>query len=418
VAEGPPEDVARGDTRTGEALRAATVVLDAPAAPAPPAGARWLEVEHAREHNLADVSCRIPLGKLVVLTGPSGSGKSTLAFDVIFAEAQRRFTETLSPYARQFLPTLPRPDVERIRGLPPAVALEQRTARAGATSTVATVTEVAHYLRLLFAKLGTPHCPNDDTAIAPRSAEQLLEEARAMRGAIELLAPVVRARKGTYLDVFTAAARAGVHEAVCDGARVSTDAPPKLARSREHTIDLVVWSGPASGIPAEAFQQALRWGQGAVKVLRAGPPAPRGRLRTGAGAPADRAQGEKLLSSERSCPRCSTAIPELDPRWFSFNTAQGRCEDCEGTGLLGGPEEEESTEPCPTCEGTRLQPIPRAVRLFGRRYAEVVQQPVVRALDEVRRWTLSGDAARIGGAALGELVRRLEFLDRVGLGYL
>jgi excinuclease ABC subunit A len=239
-----------------------------------------------------------------------------------------------------------------------------------------------------------------------------------MRGAIELLAPVVRARKGTYLDVFTAAARAGVHEAVCDGARVSTDAPPKLARSREHTIDLVVWSGPASAIPAEAFQQALRWGQGAVKVLRAGPPAPGGRPRTGARAPADQAQREKLLSSERSCPRCSTAIPELDPRWFSFNTAQGRCEDCEGTGLLGGPEEEESTEPCPTCEGTRLQPIPRAVRLFDRRYAEVVQQPVVRALDEVRRWTLSGDAARIGGAALGELVRRLEFLDRVGLGYL
>ncbi len=398
VAQGRPEDVARGPTRTAEALRSAGTLGAAPAPVGPAEGAPCLEVEHAREHNLADVSCRIPLGKLVVLTGPSGSGKSTLAFDVIFAEAQRRFTETLSPYARQFLPTLPRPDVERIRGLPPAVALEQRTARAGATSTVATVTEVAHYLRLLFAKLGTPHCPNDDTAIAPRSSEELLAEARAMPGTVELLAPVVRARKGTYLDVFTAAARAGVREAICDGARVSTDAPPKLARSREHTIDLVVWSGPAAEIPAEAFEQALRWGQGAVKVLRAG--------------------REKLLSSERSCPRCGTAIPELDPRWFSFNTAQGRCEDCEGTGLEGTGVEGESTDPCPTCAGTRLQPIPRAVRLFGRRYPEVVQQPVVRALGEVRRWSLSGDAARIGGAALGELIRRLEFLERVGLGYL
>jgi excinuclease ABC subunit A len=364
VAEGTPEEVTRGSTRTGEALRKAT----APAAtrgPLPAAsGAPCLEVEHAREHNLADVSCQIPLGKLVVLTGPSGSGKSTLAFDVVFAEAQRRFTETLSPYARQFLPTLPRPDVERIRGLPPSVALEQRTARAGATSTVATVTEVAHYLRLLFAKLGTPHCPNDDTAIAPRSAEQLLAEARATRGPLELLAPVVRARKGTYLDVFTAAARAGVKEAICDGDRVSTDAPPRLARSREHTIDLVVWSGPAAEIPTEAFDQALRWGQGAAKVLRGA--------------------HERLLSSERSCPRCGTAVPELDPRWFSFNTAQGRCEDCEGTGLEGGEIEDESTDPCSTCEGTRLQPIPRAVRLFGRRYAEVVQQPVVRALQEVR----------------------------------
>jgi excinuclease ABC subunit A len=398
VAEGPPEEVARRSTRTGEALR--TAVGPRPAVPPlPPAGgAPCMEVEHAREHNLADVSCRIPLGKLVVLTGPSGSGKSTLAFDVIFAEAQRRFTETLSPYARQFLPTLPRPDVERIRGLPPAVALEQRTARAGATSTVATVTEVAHYLRLLFAKLGTPHCPNDDTAIAPRSAEQLLSEARAGRGSIELLAPVVRARKGTYLDVFTAAARAGVKEAVCDGARVSTDAPPKLARSREHTIDLVVWSGPAAELPGEAFRQALRWGQGAVKVLRSA--------------------RERLLSSERSCPRCGTAVPELDPRWFSFNTAQGRCEDCEGTGLEGAGEEGESTDPCPACDGTRLQPIPRAVRLFDRRYAEVVQQPVVQALEEVRGWSFSGDAARVGAAALGELVRRLEFLERVGLGYL
>src|SRR5262249_6952383 len=210
--------------------------------------------------------------------------------------------------------------------------------------------------------------------------------------------PVVRARKGTYLDVFTAAARAGVHEAICDGARVSTDAPPKLARSREHTIDLVVWSGTASAIPEEAFQQALRWGQGAVKVLRA--------------------SRERLLSSERSCPRCGTAVPELDPRWFSFNTAQGRWQDCEGTGLEGADVEGESTDPCPSCEGTRLQPIPRGVRLFGRRYAEVVQQSVLRALAEVRGWTLSGDHARIGGAALGELVRRLEFLERVGLGYL
>jgi len=325
VAEGAPEEVARASSRTGEALRTAT---GSPRTPAPlPAatGGPCMEVEHAREHNLVDVSCRIPLGKLVVLTGPSGSGKSTLAFDVVFAEAQRRFTETLSPYARQFLPTLPRPDVERIRGLPPAVALEQRTARAGATSTVATVTEVAHYLRLLFAKLGTPHCPNDDTAIAPRSAEQLLDEARAGRGAIELLAPVVRARKGTYLDVFTAAARAGVKEAVCDGTRVSTDAPPKLARSREHTIDLVVWSGPAAELPDEAFRQALRWGQGAVKVLRGGPTPPGGRLRTGARAPASRAsppnrvlpaRGRGSSPSPAGCASSTGATPRsCSSRW-------------------------------------------------------------------------------------------------------
>jgi excinuclease ABC subunit A len=399
VAVGTPEQLERAATRTGEALRAGHLGALSKE-PIPTAAAEHvLEVEHAREHNLKDVSCQLPLQKLIVLTGPSGSGKSTLAFDVIFAEAQRRFTETLSPYARAFLPTLPRPDVERIRGLPPSVALEQRTARAGATSTVATVTEVAHYLRLLFAKLGVPHCPRDGTAIAPRSADELYAQARGMRGGLELLAPVVRARKGTYFDVFTAAARAGVQEALCDGERVSTDAPPRLARSREHTIDLSLWAGPAEELPREAFDRALRWGQGAVKLRRG--------------------RSELLLSAERSCPRCGTAIPELDPRWFSFNTAQGRCSECEGTGQLGELSEAEGAgEPCPSCEGTRLQPIPRGVRLFGRRYAEVVQQPVARALVEVRGWKLSGDAERIGAAALGELVRRLEFLERVGLGYL
>jgi excinuclease ABC subunit A len=334
----------------------------------------------------------------VVLTGPSGSGKSTLAFDVVFAEAQRRFVETLSPYARQFLPMLPRPDVERIRGLPPAVALEQRTARAGATSTVATVTEVAHYLRLLFAKVGTPHCPRDDTAIAPESTEALFRRARTGTGRLTLRAPVVRARKGTYLDVFAAAARAGVPEAIVDGARVSTDAPPRLNKAKEHDVDLVLWTGRAAALPREAFEQALRWGKGLVRL--------------------DTDGSETLLSAARSCPACGMAVPELDPRWFSFNTRQGACEACAGTGREGGPEAPEDAGPCPACGGTRLRPIPRAVRLLGARYHEVVQQSVSCALARVRRWRLTGTQAQVGDAALRELLRRLDFLERVGLGYL
>jgi excinuclease ABC subunit A len=402
VATGTPEALARGQGRTAEALRAATRPPPAVAAAKvePSALPRAIEVEHAREHNLKDVSCRIPLGKLVVMTGPSGSGKSTLAFDVVFAEAQRRFVETLSPYARQFLPMLPRPDVERIRGLPPAVALEQRTARAGATSTVATVTEVAHYLRLLYAKVGTPHCPLDDTPIAPESAEALFRRARQGPKEVTLRAPVVRARKGTYLDVFAAAARAGVLEAVVDGRRVLTDAPPRLSKTKEHDIDLLLWTGRASTLPLTAFLQALRWGKGLVRLV-------------------SQAQ-ETLLSSARSCPACGTAVPELDPRWFSFNTKQGACEACSGTGVQGGAEAaaEGETRACPGCQGTRLQPTPRAVRLFGARYHEVVQEPVSRALARVRRWHFSGTAAQLGDTALGELLRRLEFLERVGLGYL
>ncbi|MGO9829589.1 MAG: excinuclease ABC subunit UvrA [Myxococcaceae bacterium] len=403
LAEGPPAEVARGTGRTGLALRAAAPLAAPEAAqgPRPSAGApRAIEVEHAREHNLKEVSCRIPLGKLVVMTGPSGSGKSTLAFDVLYAEAQRRFVETLSPYARQFLPMLPRPDVERIRGLPPAVALEQRTSRAGATSTVATVTEVAHYLRLLYAKVGTPHCPRDGSPIAPQSPEALFRQARKGRGPLRLQAPVVRARKGTYLDVFTAAARAGVAQAVVDGRTVSTDTPPRLLKSREHDIDLVLWTGRASALPQEAFEQALRWGKGLVRLVSP--------------------EAERLLSAARSCPVCAGAVPELDPRWFSFNTKQGACSDCLGTGLVGGAEAaaEGDAEACPSCAGTRLQPIPRAVRLFGARYPEVVAESVSRALARVRRWRFHGTQAQLGDTALGELVRRLDFLERVGLGYL
>src|SRR5690606_20311409 len=171
---------------------------------------RALRVERAREHNLRDVSVAVPHGALAVVTGPSGSGKSTLAFDVIFAEGQRRFLETLTPYARKFLPTMPRPDVDAVTGVPPSIALEQRTARAGAKSTVATVTEVAHYLRLLYARLGVPHCPAHDQPIAALPPSSIFEAVRRLRGEAYLLAPAVSARKGTYLDVFTAAARSGI----------------------------------------------------------------------------------------------------------------------------------------------------------------------------------------------------------------
>jgi excinuclease ABC subunit A len=265
---------------------------------------------------------------------------------------------------------------------------------------VATVTEVAHYLRLLYAKVGTPHCPEDDTPIAPQSPDALFRRVRQGRGTMSLLAPVVRARKGTYLDVFAAAARAGVGEAVVDGARVSTDSPPRLQKTREHDIDLVLWTGRAAALPREVFDQALRWGKGLARVQGAG--------------------GEMLLSAARSCPDCGTAIPELDPRWFSFNTRQGACEACAGTGVAGGAEAvaEGATGACLACAGSRLQPIPRAVRLFDARYHDVVQESVARARARVRRWRFSGAAAQLGDAALGELVRRLDFLERVGLGYL
>jgi excinuclease ABC subunit A len=418
VAEGTPEAVAESDTKTGEALatlkglRSRTKkpsrerVKTSPRESPPDA----ITVKHAREHNLKDVSCKVPHGKLCVVTGPSGSGKSSLAFDVVFAEGQRRFMETLTPYARQFLPTLPRPDVDLVTGVPPSIALEQRTSRAGANSTVATVTEIAHYLRLLYAKVGDLYCPKCGGHVAPSSPDELYARLRDLKGKRTVYAPAVRARKGTYLDVFTNASRAGIQTARVDGALVAIDPPPKLAKAKEHSIDLIVHFGAMSTLDRAAFERALAWGGGAIRIA-AGPPT------------AEAAPEEEIVSTARACTRCGTGIPELDPRWFSFNTKQGQCEACEGTGLRGGNDEVDEDdgkprEKCRVCQGDRLAPIPRSVRFGGETYPAMMVLSVAAALAKVEQLSLVGKSATIAKAPLAELVRRLRFVVEVGLGYL
>jgi excinuclease ABC subunit A len=254
-----------------------------------------------------------------VITGLSGSGKSTLAFDIVFAEGQRRYMESLSAYARQFLQPLSRPDVDIVRGVPPTVAIEQRVTRGGSKSTVATVTEVYHYLRLLYAKIGVQHCPQCDLHITSQTAEQILAHLSTTYAdqEVTVLAPVVRGRKGFHKEVFAQAAKGGVTHVRLDGAITAIAARPTLDRYREHDIDFVVGTTKMTWQRQREVQalveRAVHLGQGACAVLAPG-------------------HAEHLYSLKFSCPRCHLSFAELDPRLFSFNSRHGACPTCNGMG--------------------------------------------------------------------------------------
>ncbi len=346
-------------------------------------------------------------GVVVWLTGLPSSGKSTLAFDVVFAEGQRRYLETLSPYARQYLPQLPRPHVDRVAGVPPTVALEQRLARGGASSTVATVTEVSHYLRVLWARAGLLHCPACRVPIAARSPSLLADDALRRFGAkteIAVLAPVVRGRKGHHRELLDKLYADGFREARIDGVLRPLAPGTSLQRFVEHQVDVVV--GRIRGNPAaleDGVRRASALGDGSLRLV---------------------ARGEdQLVSTTRACPSCGDGFPELDPRFFSFNTKQGQCADCEGRGALTevigrGKTLREILSPCEACAGTRLSPLARAVTLDGRPITEVLGRSVSDARALLSTLTLRGREAEIGEAPLGECRRRLTFLEEVGLGYL
>ncbi len=280
-----------------------------------------LIVRGAREHNLKNIDVELPRNALVVITGLSGSGKSSLAFDTIYAEGQRRYVESLSAYARQFLGLMDKPDVDAIEGLSPAISIEQKTAGANPRSTVGTITEVYDYLRLLWARTGTPHCPNDGTPVERQSASQItdlvLEWPEGTK--IEVLAPLVRGRKGEFRDVFEAMRKQGFVRARINGETYDLSDLPKLNRRQNHDIAVVVDRlvvRPADrGRLADSIETALKAAEGVVEVVRQ------------TGSPRTR-----LFSERYACPKCGLSLPELEPRQFSFNSPYGACPDCSGLG--------------------------------------------------------------------------------------
>jgi excinuclease ABC subunit A len=281
-----------------------------------------LKIRGARTHNLKNISLDLPRNKLTVITGLSGSGKSSLAFDTLYAEGQRRYVESLSAYARQFLQLMEKPDVDLIEGLSPAISIEQKATSHNPRSTVGTVTEIHDYLRLLFARAGTPHCPEHDLPLAAMSVAQMVDHALALPEDTKLmiLAPVVANRKGEQLDLFAELKAQGFVRLRVDGKVYDIDALPKLAKSSKHTVDVVVdrlkTRADMRSRLAESFETALTHAEGRCLAVE---------MDTGR---------EHLFSARFACPACSYALQELEPRLFSFNNPMGACPKCDGLGQI------------------------------------------------------------------------------------
>jgi excinuclease ABC subunit A len=279
-----------------------------------------LIVRGAREHNLRNIDVTIPRDRLTVITGLSGSGKSSLAFDTIYAEGQRRYVESLSAYARQFLGLMEKPDVDSIEGLSPAISIEQKSAGHNPRSTVGTVTEIYDYLRLLYARAGTPHCPNCGRPVERQSAGQIADSILTWPegSKIEVLAPLVRGRKGEFRELFDAARKQGFVRAIVDGDLIEVANPPKLNRRMNHNISVVVdrlvVRSEDRGRLNDSVETALKLAEGLVEVQRADE------------------KSAHLFSEKYGCPECGISLPELEPRHFSFNSPFGACPACGGLG--------------------------------------------------------------------------------------
>ena len=409
-----------------------------------------VRVRGARVHNLRDIDVDVPRGGMTVVTGLSGSGKSSLAFDAVHAEGQRRFLDCLSPYARQYLPPVQRPDVDRLDGLPPTVAISQRTTRGGLRSTVATLTDIYPYLRLLYARCGSQRCPRCAEPVSGRSVADLAAaiQARFKGAPLYVMAPLIRGRKGHHRDVIAKQAEAGQRFIHVDGRLLPIAAVPELRRYVAHDIDEVVARLPLSPANtdrrgrwrkkalAEAVQQAMGQGDGTILVRQAD-------------------TSPVIFARDRYCAACDISVEAPDPLLFSFSSGRGWCPDCHGRGVPapepkkpakkrrrrkraratksaaeqagedfekaareGEDQAQRLHERCPTCEGARLRPEARAITIGGRSIDAMTALTPPQLADACKKLRFNDRDAAIAAPIVRELTARCGFLDDIGLSYL
>ena len=417
VASGPPEKIAQNNlSYTGQFLKAylegkgrlkrkksvTRGVAESISGFSAPAQSGAIVLKGAREHNLKDVDLMIPQNELVVLTGVSGSGKSTLAFDILFAEGQRRYLESLAPYVRQYMKILERPDVDQVTGLAPTVAIEQRVSHSSRRSTVATLTEIYHYLRLLFSKLGSQHCTGCGRRLTAQTQAAIVKQIgkRYSKKSATVLATKVFGRKGFHKEVLSRARNKGFKKARIDGKISNLKEGMALSRYHEHTIELVIGSLPSKKLD-QLVAKALQEGGGSLLIM-------------------DRRGNEEVFSLSGICPTCGIGLEQLDPRLFSFNSKQGACPKCGGLGAHGRTQDEEPTTYtlCRKCGGSRLKPQALAVKVGGHSIWDLVQKPAREVFDLIKTLNFNVQERPIAEPVVAEILSRLSLLNHLGLSYL
>lgn len=365
-------------------------------------------IKGARAHNLKNIDLSIPRDRVTVITGPSGSGKSSLAVDTIYAEGQRRYVESLSSFARQFLDNFQRPDVDFIDGLSPSIAIDQKTASRSMRSTVGTITEIYDYMRVLFTRIGQPFCYSCGALIASQNSESIIRTIMGLPegSRIQVLAPIVHERKGEYKKELTGLRAEGFIRARIDGNIVDLTGDIKLKRHVRHTIEVIVERLKIKGNIERklkvAIETALRFSDTIIINLP----------------DEDR---DIPLSRKMACPGCGISYPEITPRFFSFNSRLGACPSCNGLGVTGTEDsgsEAAERRPCKSCKGLRLREEALHIRINGMGIADFTALPVTEARKFIRSLKLSKREKEIATRVLKEVSDRLAFLEKVGLGYL